>query len=276
MTTSPASDPANALRITILGCGSSPGVPRIGGDWGNCDPENPKNRRRRASVLIEKFGPDGTTIIVIDTGPDFREQMLAANVSSADGIVYTHAHADHIHGVDDLRSFVINRRAKVPIWADIPTSHRLHEAFGYCFETPPGSSYPPILEENRIVPGVPFTINGDGGPIELLPFEQPHGSIDSLGFRIGNFAYCSDVSALDERALPHLENLDIWIVDALQYREHPSHFSLDQTLGWIEKLKPKRAILTHMHTPLDYDTVSKETPDHVEPAYDGMQIIIQQ
>ncbi|EFL90266.1 MBL fold metallo-hydrolase [Ahrensia sp. R2A130] len=266
-------DLVGQTRFTILGCGSSPGVPRIADDWGNCDPKNPKNRRRRASMLVEKFGPDGTTTVVIDTGPDFREQMITAGISWADAVVYTHSHADHIHGIDDLRSFVINdpKRRRVPIWADDFTSQRLHEGFGYCFETPEGSNYPPILDENRIVAKQPFTISGAGGDIELLPFEQPHGNILSLGFRIGNVAYCSDVSALDERALPYLENLDVWIIDALQYREHPSHLSLDQTLAWIEKLKPQRAILTHMHTPLDYETVLAATPDHVEPAFDGLQ-----
>lgn len=261
-----------SMRFTILGCGSSPGVPRIGGDWGNCDPSNPKNRRMRASLLIEKFGPDGKTVVVVDTGPDFRQQMLDSGVFAADGVIYTHAHADHIHGIDDLRSFVINRRERVDIWADAATSQRLHEAFDYCFTTPDGSSYPPILNERRIVAGQKFQIDGPGGAIEILPFEQVHGSIISLGFRVGNVAYCSDVSDLDERALPHLNGLEVWIVDALQYRRHPSHLSIEQSLEWIDKLKPKRAVLTHMHTPLDYQTVMDETPDHVVPAYDGLVI----
>lgn len=260
-------------RFTILGCGSSPGVPRIGGDWGKCDPNNPKNRRSRACLLVEQFGPDGTTTVVVDTGPDFRSQMLAAGVGAADGVIYTHSHADHIHGIDDLRSFVINSRERVQIWADKHTSVKLHESFGYCFNTPPGSSYPPILVENRISAGQTFAIDGPGGAVEIVPFEQIHGDILSLGFRFGDIAYSSDVSALDQRALPYLENLDLWIVDALQYREHRSHFSLQQTLDWIEKLKPKRAVLTHMHTPLDYQTVMDETPDNVVPAFDGMVIM---
>jgi len=260
------------LKFTILGCGSSPGVPRIGGDWGNCDPENPKNRRRRASLLVEQINNAGTTRVVVDTGPDFRDQMISANVGSADGVLFTHAHADHIHGIDDLRSFFINARARVDVWADEPTSLKLHESFGYCFRSPEGSQYPPILRENRITPGQVISISGQGGALPIMPFEQSHGSISSLGFRFGSLAYCSDVSALDERALPHLQDLDIWIVDALQYREHPSHFSLAQALSWVEKLKPKRAILTHMHTPLDYETVRLETPDHVEPAFDGMTV----
>ena len=261
-----------AIRFTILGCGSSPGVPRIGGDWGNCDPNNPKNHRLRASLLIEKFGADGKTVVVVDTGPDFRQQMLNSGIAAADGVIYTHSHADHIHGIDDLRSFLINRREIVDIWADAATSVRLHEAFDYCFKTPEGSSYPPILTEHRIVAGETFQIDGLGGAIEILPFEQEHGDIISLGFRIGDLAYCSDVSALDERILPRLEDLEVWIVDALQYRPHRSHFSLEQTLEWIGKLKPKRAVLTHMHTPMDYQTVMDETPDHVVPAFDGMSI----
>lgn len=257
-------------KATILGCGSSPGVPRIGNDWGACDPSNPKNRRRRASLLLQRFGPDGVTTVIIDTGPDFREQMLDTGIATADAVVYTHAHADHIHGIDDLRSFVINSRQRVPIWADSATSERLHESFGYCFQTPQGSSYPPILDENRITAGEDFTVDGAGGPITFTPFEQPHGAIHSLGFRVGNMAYCSDVSAIEPRALPYLNNLEIWIVDALQYREHPSHMNLETTLSWIEKLSPMRAVLTHMHTPMDYETVKAETPEHVEPAYDGL------
>ena len=261
-------------RFTILGCGSSPGVPRIGEDWGNCDPTNPKNRRLRASLLVEKFGPHGKTTVVIDTGPDFRQQMIAAGVGRADAVLYTHPHADHIHGIDDLRSFFINTRDRVDIWADEPTSLRLHEAFGYCFQTPEGSSYPPILRENRIEAEREIVIDGQGGALHFFPFYQQHGAIPSLGFRIGDLAYSCDVSLLDDNAASHLQNLDVWIVDALQYREHPSHFSLGQALDWIEKLKPKRAVLTHMHTPLDYDTVMSETPEHVEPAYDGLIIEI--
>ncbi len=271
---SAASPSAGTIQFTILGCGSSPGVPRIGEDWGNCDPSNPKNRRLRASLLIEKYGPNGKTVVVVDTGPDFRRQMLAAKIEAADGVIYTHAHADHIHGIDDLRSFLINRRKVVDIWADEPTSQRLHAAFGYCFKTPEGSSYPPILVENRIIAGQKFSVSGAGGDIEILPYEQQHGDIGSLGFRVGGLAYSSDVSGFDERALPHLQGLDVLIIDALQYRPHRSHFSLEEAVQWIEKLQPSRAILTHMHTPLDFETVMAETPDLIEPAYDGMQITV--
>jgi phosphoribosyl 1,2-cyclic phosphate phosphodiesterase len=260
------------LKFTILGCGSSPGVPRIGGDWGACDPQNPKNRRRRASLLIEQFQGDGKTTVVVDTGPDFREQMLSANVGWADGVLYTHGHADHIHGIDDLRSFVINRHHLVNIYCDDFTSERLYEGFGYCFKSPEGSQYPPILRENRIAAGQSFEVSGEGGNIEILPYKQQHGSIHSLGFRMGNFAYSSDISDMLDETIPLLQGLDVWVLDALQYREHSSHFSVEQALFWVDKIKPKRAIFTHMHTPLDYDTLKSELPGHIEPAYDGMVI----
>jgi phosphoribosyl 1,2-cyclic phosphate phosphodiesterase len=261
-------------RFTILGCSSSPGVPRITGDWGACNPRNPRNRRTRAAFLIEQIAPDGgMTTVVIDTGPDFREQMIRAGVSSIDAVLYTHAHADHIHGMDDLRGYFHNSHRRIPIHADRPTMDRIREGFGYCLETPPGSNYPPIVRP-ILIENIekPFKIDGPGGKITFRPHRQQHGEIQSLGFRIGNFAYCSDISDFGPEAVANLQNLDVLIIDALQYHFHPSHLSLEQSLGWIETLKPKRAILTHMHTPLDYDTVMAETPDHVEPAYDQMQI----
>jgi phosphoribosyl 1,2-cyclic phosphate phosphodiesterase len=261
-------------RLTILGCSSSPGVPRIDGDWGACDPANPRNRRRRSSLLIEQIAEDGgVTTVVIDTGPDFREQMIDAGVRRLDAAVYSHPHADHIHGIDDLRGFALVQRKRMPVYADAETMQRLKEGFGYCFETPPGSGYPPIVEPTVIeVTDRPLVIEGEGGPLALTLFYQTHGDITSLGFRIGNVAYCCDVSGFPEEALQHLNRLDCLIIDALQYREHPSHFSLAQALDWVERLKPARAILTHMHIPLDYETVCLETPDHVEPAFDMMSI----
>ncbi len=264
----------DTIRLTILGCGSSPGVPRITGDWGACDPANPRNRRRRASALVQRLGPDGVTSVVIDTGPDFREQMLMAKLGALDAVLYTHAHADHIHGIDDLRGFVIGQRRLMDIRADLQTSERLVQGFGYCFETPPGSQYPPILNLRIIDHDAPVRIAGEGGEISFLPLPQFHGDIASLGFRIGNLAYCADVSGFPDTTVPLLEGLDVLIIDALQYRPHPSHFSLAQALLWIERLRPKRAVLTHMHTPLDYETVQRETPHHVDAAYDGMTIEI--
>ncbi len=264
---------SDRLRLTILGCGSSPGTPRITGDWGNCDPANPKNRRMRASVLVERIAAaGGKTTVVIDTGPDFRAQMLMAGVERIDAVVYTHPHADHIHGIDDLRSYVIEQRDLIDIHADDFTMKRLYEAFGYCFETPPGSSYPPILRPHRIDHETPVTIEGEGGALTLEPLVQTHGDIVSLGFRIGTLAYCSDVSDFPAATAERLRNLDALVIDALQKRTHPSHLSLDQALEWIAKLTPKKAVLTHMHVPLDYAATAAETPDHVEPAYDGMVI----
>ena len=262
---------SDRLRLTILGCGSSPGTPRITGDWGNCDSANPKNRRTRCAALAERIRPDGaTTRVVIDTGPDFREQMLAAGIRRLDAALYTHPHADHIHGIDDLRGYVQEQQRLMDIYCDRPTLKRLEDAFGYCFRTPQGSSYPPILTPRLIDHDRPVTIEGEGGPLTFEPLPQVHGDIVSLGFRIGAMAYCPDVSDFPEPTVSRLEGLEILVIDALQYRRHPSHLSFDEALQWIERLQPRKAYLTHMHIPLDYATVTAETPDHVEPAYDGL------
>jgi phosphoribosyl 1,2-cyclic phosphate phosphodiesterase len=260
------------LRLTITGCGSSPGVPRIVGDWGACDPANPKNRRRRAAAIIERIAERGTTRVAIDTGPDFREQMLDAGVDRLDAVVYTHPHADHIHGIDDLRGYFLAQRRAIDIYCDQPTLERLLDSFRYCFETPPGSSYPPIVTAHPIQHDMPFEIDGAGGPIRFEPLTQIHGDILSIGFRIGDLAYCSDVSAFPEATAARLTGLDALVIGTLQYKRHPNHFSLGEALEWIERLKPARAVLTHMHTPLDYATVLAETPAHVEPAFDGMVV----
>ena len=264
---------ADRLRFTILGCGSSPGTPRITGDWGNCDPANPKNRRTRAAALAERVtDTEAVTRVAIDTGPDFRQQMLMTGATHLDAAIYTHAHADHIHGIDDLRGYVIGQRRLMNIHADKPTLERLYESFGYCFETPPGSSYPPIVKANVIEHHTPVIVEGEGGPLAFEPLPQIHGDVISLGFRIGGLAYCPDISDFPARTVERLGGLDVLIIDALQYRPHPSHISLSEALDWIARLKPKRAVLTHMHVPLDYETVLNETPDHVEPGYDGMVI----
>lgn len=266
---------SDRLRLTILGCGSSPGTPRITGDWGNCDPANPRNRRMRTAALVERIAAKGgRTTVVIDTGPDFREQMLLASVKRIDAVIYTHPHADHIHGIDDLRGYVLEQRHLIDVHADQPTMQRLRQAFGYCFETPPGSSYPPIVRAHLIDHTRPVVIEGEGGALTLEPLPQIHGDIISLGFRIGGLAYCPDISDFPDATAERLRGLDVLVIDALQYNTHPSHLSLGQALGWIEKLAPKSAVLTHMHVPLDYATVMAETPDNVEPAYDGMTIEI--
>jgi len=258
------------LRFTILGCGSSGGVPRLGGHWGDCDPDNPKNNRRRCSLLVERDGKSGTTSVLIDTSPDLRAQMLDTGTGRLDGVVYTHAHADHVHGIDDLRMIVFNMRARLPVWADGDTQNALLAKFGYAFVQPETSPYPAILDIKTI--SGQFKIDGPGGPIPFQPFNVGHGSIDALGFRIGGLAYLPDVADLYPSARDALQGLDTWIVDALRRAPHPTHSHLEQTLDWIEQLAPKRAILTNMHIDLDYETVKAETPDHVTPAYDGMRL----
>ena len=259
-------------RITILGCGSSAGVPRVGNDWGKCDPTNPRNRRRRCSALITRKGPAGETRVLIDTSPDLREQMLSAGIADIDGVLFTHEHADHTHGIDDLRAFFLMRQARVEAWADDATGRMLTTRFAYCFYSPPGSDYPPILNLNAIEAGRAVTVEGAGGSITALPFEVRHGSIEALGFRVGGMAYTPDIDGVPAHSIAALENLDLWIVDGLRRTRHPSHWSLPQTLEWIARLKPKHAVITNMHIDLDYETLLRELPAGVEPAYDGMEL----
>lgn len=256
------------LRITILGCGSSGGVPRLGGHWGDCDPEEPRNRRQRCSILVERVTDAGTTTVLIDTSPDMRNQLLEANVGRLDAVLYTHAHADHVHGLDDLRMIVINMRERLPVYADAPTKQALLDRFGYAFIRPEGSMYPPILNLHDIDGDV--AIDGPGGSLTFTPFLVNHGGMDALGFRFSDVAYLPDVASIPDGVWPHLENLTCWIVDALRREPHPTHSHLDQTLGWIKDMAPKSAVLTNMHNDLDYRTIAAETPDHIAPAYDGM------
>ena len=260
-----------SLTFTILGCGSSMGVPRVALGWGDCDPNNPKNRRRRCSLLIERKNPQGhRTRVLVDCSPDLREQLLDAEVDWLDGVLITHEHADHTHGIDDLRPLFIRKRHRVDVYMDEPTSRALHARFGYCFMTPPGSEYPPILHERRLTPGQAVTIEGQGGSIEALPVLQAHGDIPSLGFRIGNVAYSADIKGLPPESLAAMAGLDVWIVDALRKAPHPSHMNLEEALDWIARVKPKRAILTNLHADLDYEALRAQLPPHIEPAYDGM------
>lgn len=259
-------------RITILGCGSSGGVPRVGSGWGACDPAEPKNRRLRCSILVERTGKGGTTSVLVDTGPDLREQLLAADATRLDAALITHEHADHTHGLDDIRPIVLHMRRILPVYMDEATANNLHRKFGYCFTTPEGSSYPPIAREFRIVPGHRIEIDGPGGALHADAFHVHHGEIDALGFRFGNVAYTPDVKDIPDAALPYLDGLDVWIIDALRITPHPSHFSLSDALGWIERMKPKRAVLTNLHTDLDYGRLKAELPPHIEPAFDGMVI----
>ena len=259
--------------VTILGCGSSGGVPRVGQGWGACDPANPRNRRRRCSICVDRIGDDGArTRVLVDTSPDLREQLLELGVEGLDAILMTHSHADHTNGIDDVRPLVIKARHRITMHMDEATSAVVRRAFAYIFETPPGSLYPPLLEEVRIQDGVTIHVTGPGGAIEAMPFKVHHGEIDALGYRFGAFAYTPDLNAIPEASIRYLEGLDLWIVDALRYTRHPSHFSLDETLEWIARLTPRRAVLTNLHTDMDIEALAARLPAGVVPAYDGMTL----
>ena len=262
----------SARRFTILGCGSSGGVPRLGGVWGDCDPENPRNTRRRCSMLIEQEGTEGTTRVLIDTAPDLRAQLLDAGVGTLDAVVFTHSHADHVHGLDDLRVVVFNKRERLDVWADGDTQNALMSRFAYAFVQPEGSPYPPILDMHTIEGDV--TIAGPGGPITLTPFSVNHGAMDALGFRVGGLVYLPDVADIPEAAWPLLMDLDIWVLDALRRTPHPTHAHLDRSLEWMARAAPKQGVLTNMHIDMDYDTLVGELPDYITPAYDGMVLTL--
>lgn len=267
-----ADDPSATLTVTILGCGSSGGVPRAGLGWGRCNSANPKNRRRRCSLLVERRSEAGAvTRVLVDTSPDLREQLLDAEVDGLDAVLFTHAHADHVHGIDDLRPLVIHRRRQIDAYLDAPTSEALRTRFRYCFESIPGSGYPPLLREHRLEPGQPITVAGTGGPVAVLPFLQDHGDMASIGFRFGDMAYSTDLIGLPPESVEALAGLDLWIVDALRYAPHPSHFSVNDALAWIERVKPRRAILVNLHADLDFDELAGQLPDYVVPAYDGLK-----
>ncbi len=257
------------LRFTILGCGSSGGVPRLGGHWGDCDPENSKNRRRRCSMLVERETEAGITRVLIDTSPDLRAQLLDAEVGTLDAVVYTHSHADHVHGIDDLRMIVFNMRQRLQVWADGDTQDALYSRFGYAFTQPKDSPYPPILEMNTI--HGPFEIEGAGGAIPFRPFEVNHGSIEALGFRMGPLGYLPDVAEIeDDSVYEVLADLDCFVLDCLRRTPHPTHFHLERSLEVLNRVAPKNGVLTNMHIDLDYETLAAETPDHITPAFDGM------
>ena len=263
---------SDRLQATILGCGSSAGVPRLGGpdgagDWGACDPSNPKNRRRRCSLLLRR----GATTVLVDTSPDMREQLLAARVARLDAVLMTHAHADQTNGIDDLRPLTYLMRKRVDMYADERTLAHLSRQFSYCFTAQAG--YPPIITGHVMPePFSQFEIHGVGGSIPALAFWQEHGPVRSLGFRFGNLAYSSDVSSLDESAFVALEGIDTWIVDALRYTPHPTHANVETALEWIDRVKPKRAVLTNLHIDIDYAELAAQLPAGVEPAYDGMVV----
>ncbi|MGH1464766.1 MAG: MBL fold metallo-hydrolase [Cognatishimia sp.] len=260
----------DTFTFTILGCGSSGGVPRLGGIWGACDPTNPKNARTRCSLLIERENENGKTTVLIDTSPDMRQQLLRENVGALDGVVYTHAHADHVHGIDDLRMIVFNMHARVPVWADGATQDALLSRFAYAFVQPEGSPYPPILDLRTIQSDI--SISGAGGEIVLKPIEVRHGSIDALGFRVNDIMYLPDVSEIPDHIWPELAGLKCWILDALRRTPHPTHAHLERSLEWIMRAAPEKAVLTNMHIDLDYQELADETPEHIQPAYDGLRL----
>jgi phosphoribosyl 1,2-cyclic phosphate phosphodiesterase len=263
------------LVLTILGCGSSAGVPRPALGWGACDPKNPKNRRRRCSLLVEKSGVSGVTRVVIDTSPDLREQLIDANVDHIDAVFLTHEHADQTHGMDDLRSVVLHQRRRIPTYFNQSTAKDIMARFSYCFISPEGSSYPPILNRHSIEAGESRTIEGKGGAVALSAFLVQHGDIPALGYRINDSAYTPDLNDIPRESWSALENLELWIIDGLRYAGHPSHFSVADALSWIDRFKPKQAVITNMHSDLDYEVLRDKLPANVGPAYDGMRLTLQ-
>jgi phosphoribosyl 1,2-cyclic phosphate phosphodiesterase len=252
------------MKATLLGCGASWGVPAIGPDWGRCDPADRRNRRRRGSLLVESRG----AALLIDTSPDLREQLIDADVARLDAVLLTHAHADHLHGIDDIR--MVNRLMKqpIPLYADVATMGELERRFGYVLQPVDsgGHYYKPTLTPHRIAG--PFTAAG----MPVVPFAQDHGFSTTLGFRIGGLGYSTDVTELDDAAFAALAGIELWIVDCLRRQPHPTHSHLAKTLAWIDRLKPRRAVLVHMDQSLDYRELSAELPAGVEPGRDGLVV----
>jgi len=269
------------LRVRILGCGSSGGVPRLDGDWGACDPSEPKNRRQRCSLLVEAapalqaLDEGVATRVLVDTSPDLRAQWLDAGAPpKLDGVVYTHAHADQLHGIDDLRALVYRQRAMIPAYTNPATADEITQRFSYIFETPPGSGYPPLMSMEAVEPGERFAINGPGGGIEISLFDVEHGGAPCSGVRIGPLAYTPDVNGLDAAAFEALTGAALWVVDALRERPHPTHAHLEQSLDWLRDVRPQLGVLTNLHVDLDYQTLLKRLPAGVRPAYDGFRVTL--
>ena len=256
------------FEVTILGCGSSTGAPAIGNNWGDCDPNNPKNKRMRSSILVK----DENNTILIDAGPDLRQQLLNSNVKNIDAVFVTHGHADHIHGIDDFRFLNVLMNKDIDLFASQTTIKQIEEKFGYVFEKlnpkSNGYYYKPCLIPNIIKPS--FQVNN----LDIKTFDQNHGFSISTGFRINNIAISTDVVDLDTEAFENLDNLDLWIVDCLRFKPHKTHAHLEKTLQWIDKVKPKKSILTHMNYEVDYNEISKILPKNCYAAFDGMKTII--
>ncbi len=259
------------LEVTILGSGSSGGVPRADGDWGVCDPAEPRNLRSRCSMLARLKGDLAETTVLIDTSPDLRLQTARAAVKRLDAVLYTHDHADQVNGIDDLRAFFLSSRRRTPCYMDGHTRANLMRRFGYIFEGEGG--YPAICDLVDLPPyGEDFRIEGPSGAIPVATFDQDHGNIRSVGYRLGDIAYSSDVVGLPEESFEALAGVRVWILDALRYRPHPTHASVEQALAWVARVRPERAILTNLHIDLDYRELASQLPAGVEPAYDGMVI----
>lgn len=255
-----------AMKVTILGCGSAPGVPAISTGWGACDPANPRNRRRRASILVE----EGATRLLVDTSPDLRQQLLDAEVRTMDAVIYTHAHADHIHGVDELRE--INRVTKQPlaVYGTADTIEQIQARFGYAFKGIPAGApvFRPWLVPTLVEPGTPFQVQ----EIAVVPFTQDHGNCETIGYRFGDVVYSTDILELPEAARVSVRGAKLWIVGAYGLAPHPTHAHVAKVLKWIAELKPDSALITHMSNDIDYENLSAQLPNNVQPAYDGLVI----
>lgn len=255
---------SGGVRVTILGCGGSGGVPLVGEVWGDCDPDNPRNRRQRPSILVETAGKR----LLVDTSPDLRAQLLDAGVKDLDAVLFTHSHADHCHGIDDLRPLKYRREAPIDAYSDGETLAALTSRFGYAFaSTNPGhTGYRPLLQDHVVGVGPPFRAAG----VEVRAFFQGHGPMTTLGFRIGPVGYSPDCDRLEDDAFEVLAGVRLWIVDCLGFEPHPSHAHFARVLEWVERLKPERAVLTHMSHRFDYAEARRQCPDGIEPGYDGM------
>jgi phosphoribosyl 1,2-cyclic phosphate phosphodiesterase len=267
----------SVLEVTILGSGSSGGVPRADGNWGVCDPADPRNNRSRCSLMARRCseeGPERWTTIVVDAAPEFRQQTAAAGAKRLDALLMTHDHADQAHGIDDIRAFAQRQRTRIPVHADAATEETLLRRFGYIFHGE--KSYPAIADIVAIpAHGQGWHVQGPSGPIPVVTFDQDHGEVRSVGYRFGPVAYSSDVLMLDDAAFAAMAGVEVWIVDALRYTPHPTHAHVERTLGWIERLKPRQAILTNMHIDLDYQELTSRLPEGVVAAFDGLRVVVQ-
>ena len=254
------------MKFTILGCGSSMGVPRPDGNFGNCNPNNKKNIRTRCSAIIQ-----GKSLnILIDTSPDMRQQLIDNNIKNIDKVFFSHMHADQTHGINDLRVFYLKNRKPVDIYADLATKKYLKKTFSYCFKSN-SPEYPATLKMNSIKKN--FYFKDGKKKIHIRSLKVKHGNVNCICYIINKkLAYISDVSDIDKRDFKFLKNLKYLIIDCLWYREHPSHFNLDKSLKLINTLLPKKAILTNLHSDLDYNKLKNKLKKNIIPAYDGMRI----